>query len=102
MLADPSSKITTLPLAVTGAKKKGRANTNVSKTKTASCKNKSKLRRKRCHGALASRSRINRCQSKVLDTNTSRRRSLSMYMINMGILKAAKANAKGVKKPIIN
>jgi hypothetical protein len=78
MLADASSNNATLPDATDGTSIKGRASATTSIAKMSNCNSKSRLRRKRCQGELASRSRSSCRQRSTLLTGTSRRRSLSI------------------------
>ena len=101
MEAEPSSKTTTLPLTTLGTGRNGRAKANTSAAKISNCKIRSKLRRSFCQGALASRSRSSFCHSMVLLTNTSRRRSRSMYSRMMGPASRPSRRKRGVRNDTV-
>jgi len=78
MEAEASSRTMVLPPPRPGSGSAGRASARTSAARMSSCSSSSRLRRRRCHGALAARSRTNSRHSHVLLTGCSRRRRRSM------------------------
>ena len=100
MLAEASTSRAILPALTVGTVIKGRASASASKSRINSCKNKSRLRRNRCQGVLASVSWMTCRQRKVLEIITSRRRNRSIYSSRMGTAAASPAKAAGVRNDI--
>ena len=102
MEAEPSSSTTRVPLATVGTRQNGRASASTRAASSSSWMSISRLRRSRCQGELASRSRRTISHSRVDDTSTSRRRSLSMYSTMIGTANRPSSRAAGAKKDIAN
>ncbi len=100
MLADVSMTSTTSRARPAGRSRNGRAASSTSAMTRSSWSSNSRLRRRRCHGALASTSADRRLHSSVDGTTVSSRRSLSRYIAMTAGMKSRPASASGATNGI--
>ncbi len=98
--ADVSITRTRSPASPAGRSRNGRAASRTRIRTSSSWSRSSRLRRSRCHGALASTSATSRCHSNVDGTTASSRRSLSRYIATTSGTKTSPASASGARNGI--
>ena len=98
--AEVSTTSTRSPASPAGRSMNGRAARNTSSSTSSSCSSSRRLRRSRCHGALASTSATRRCHSSVDGTTASSRRSFSRYMAMTSGTNTSPASASGARNGI--
>ena len=100
MLADASTTRTMSRARPAGRSMNGRAARIASAITRSSCNSNNRLRRSRCHGALASTSATSRFHSSVDGTIASSRRSFRRYIATTAGTNSRPSSASGVAKGI--
>ena len=100
MLAEVSITRTTSRASPAGRSRNGRAASSTRARTSSSWISRSRLRRRRCHGALASTSVSSRLHSRVDGTTAWSRRSLSRYIAMTAGMKTRPASASGLMNGI--
>ena len=98
--AEVSITSTRSPARPAGRSTNGRAASSTRIRTRSSWSSRSRLRRRRCHGAFASTSATSRCHSSVEGTTASSRRSLSRYIATTSGTNTSPASASGARNGI--